>query len=344
VCGRGCAEALLCEDGECVSICALAPENCGAGGEGGSGGNSTGGTGAAAGSDSVSGGTGGSAGAAGSPAGGESSGGVAGSGAGGTNAGSSGEGGNAGESAGTAGSSAGGTNAGSSGEGGNAGESAGNECETEASEGCGLCGTRTRECQNGYWSEWSECAGQGECAANSSEACGGEILRYCTAACRWCACDETNQVPVSSGAQTANGEVTSSGAYATAFEAWQAFDAIDSMWISAQGQTPAWIAYAWSDAPRFITRYAIRFTNGTLTSRAPRNWTVEGRSGDGEWAMLDTRVDEIDWGGTERREFEIPTPAAYDEYRLTIADDNDSRTGIEVVSISRLEFIGAACP
>ncbi|MFP2925901.1 hypothetical protein ACLESO_11915 [Pyxidicoccus sp. 3LG] len=152
-------------------------------------------------------------------------------------------------------------------------------------------------------------------------------------------------VPVMTGASTPSGTVTRSGILSSSYEAWRAFDTVDSgasMWLSEVGQTPAWIAYEWPDAPRTVTHYAIKFVNGDLASRAPKNWTMEGWNGTA-WVVLDTRTNEVNWGTVERRQYPVASPGAYRKYRLQFTDDNDARTGIETISIGRVEFLNCSC-
>jgi hypothetical protein len=135
-----------------------------------------------------------------------------------------------------------------------------------------------------------------------------------------------------------SGRVTRSGVYSVDYEAWKAFDGDNaSMWISATFQTPAWISYNFG-SPQIVTQYAITFSNGSLTTRAPKDWTLQGWSGSA-WVNIDTRSGQINWAGTERRQYSIAAPGNYSQYRLNIIDDNDSRTGVVVISIGRLEFI-----
>ncbi|MFP2906569.1 SBBP repeat-containing protein [Pyxidicoccus sp. 3LFB2] len=150
-------------------------------------------------------------------------------------------------------------------------------------------------------------------------------------------------VPVMTGPTTPSGIVTRSGAFGTAYEAWQAFDATGSMWISGHNQTPAWIAYEVANGPKTVHRYAINFNNGSLTTRAPKQWTFEGWNGF-TWEVLDTRTNQVNWAGVERREFTLATPGAYTRYRLHITDDNDTRAGIVVVSMYKLELINCSTP
>ncbi|MCP3141818.1 SBBP repeat-containing protein [Pyxidicoccus xibeiensis] len=147
-----------------------------------------------------------------------------------------------------------------------------------------------------------------------------------------------NLVPVMTGPTTPSGSVTRSGVFSTSYEAWQAFDASGSLWLSLENQTPAWLGYQWFNGAKTVNRYAINYANGSITSRAPRNWTFEGWNGS-SWVVLDTRTNQVNWAGHERREYTVATPGAYTRYRVHITDDNDTRSGIVVISIGRLELL-----
>ncbi|WP_338864800.1 hypothetical protein [Myxococcus stipitatus] len=152
----------------------------------------------------------------------------------------------------------------------------------------------------------------------------------------------TSQVPVMTSATLPGGIVTRAGAFNSTYEAWLAFDEVDtpsSMWISQTRQTPTWIGYEWTDGPRRIIRYAIRFVNGSLTSRAPKAWTLQGWDG-AQWVVVDTRTNEVNWAGSERRVYSLAADATYSKFRLHVTEDNDPRAGIEVVSMGRLELLG----
>ncbi|MCP3102847.1 hypothetical protein LZ198_28615 [Myxococcus sp. K15C18031901] len=153
-----------------------------------------------------------------------------------------------------------------------------------------------------------------------------------------------SQVPVMTGTMTPSGLASASSIYAPAFDAWKVFDNVDtsaSMWISNIGQLPVWLQYEWMDGARYVTRYALTFANGSLTSRAPRSWTLQGWTGS-TWAVLDTRTNETNWLGVERREYTIASPGAYPRYRLHVTEDNDPRTGIEVISLAKFDLMGCA--
>jgi hypothetical protein len=86
----------------------------------------------------------------------------------------------------------------------------------------------------------------------------------------------SNQVPTLSGSSPA---VSSSGEYSTSYPAWKAFDSsTSSMWISETFETPAWIAYDFASF-RKIQRYSITYSNGSITSRAPKDFQLQGWNG-----------------------------------------------------------------
>lgn len=157
-------------------------------------------------------------------------------------------------------------------------------------------------------------------------------------------CTASSQVPTMTSASTPSGMVTRSGVYGSANEAWSAFDANSStIWISETWpSTPVWIGYEWANGPRYITQYALVFNNGSLTSRAPRDFTLQGWNGSA-WVTVDSRTGEINWAGYERRQYTVSTPGSYGKYRLHITEDNDSRAAIVAISLDRLELIGGNC-
>jgi cysteine-rich repeat protein len=151
-----------------------------------------------------------------------------------------------------------------------------------------------------------------------------------------------NLVPAMTSPSTPSGTVTQSGAFNASFPGWQAFDATTSLWLSAQDQAPAWVAYEWGDGPRTVTSYAITFANGSsLESRGPRDFTLQGWNG-ATWIVIDTRTGETNWSTPPRRVYTVAAPGSYFAYKLNVTDDNDPSPGIVVISIGKLEFIG--CP
>ncbi|WP_375764742.1 FG-GAP repeat protein [Archangium gephyra] len=160
------------------------------------------------------------------------------------------------------------------------------------------------------------------------------------------ACAATPQVPAMTGLTTPSGLVTRSGTLdgSASYEAWQLFDTNkSSLWISETWTSnPVWVGYEWSDGPRSITRYALTFNNGSLTSRAPRDFTLQGWDGS-TWVTVDSRTGETQWAGVERRLYTVSRPGSYGKYRLHITDDNDDRAPIVAISLERFELIGGNC-
>lgn len=149
----------------------------------------------------------------------------------------------------------------------------------------------------------------------------------------------TNMVPFMTSATSPSGTVTSSGQLSSSYPAWKAFDSSISLWLSELYEAPAWIAYEFP-APRYIDRYSITFANGSLTSRAPKNWTFQGWTGF-SWVTLDTRANETGWSsGTHS--YTVASPDYYEKYRLRVTEDNDSRSAIVTVSIGRLTLDGCS--
>ncbi|WP_342374822.1 SBBP repeat-containing protein [Myxococcus stipitatus] len=155
----------------------------------------------------------------------------------------------------------------------------------------------------------------------------------------------TNLVPVMTSATAPSGIASASGVFnaSSLYSAWKAFDGNYSFWLSAEGQTPAWLAYQFSDGPKTVHRYAITYSNGSIVTRAPMNWTLEGWNG-AAWVVVDTRTQQTGWSSPLRREFNVASPGAYVKYRLNVTDDNDTRTGNVVISIGALELLSCAGP
>jgi hypothetical protein len=148
---------------------------------------------------------------------------------------------------------------------------------------------------------------------------------------------ESDAVPAMTGLDSAEGTITRSGVYSSSYEATNAFDGKGSLWISAVNQTPAKLGYQFKTGPRTVSGYAIKFANGSLTSRAPKDWTLRGFNGS-SWVVVDTRSNETNWAGVERRVYAVSSPGAYSAYELNITDDNDTRAGVVVASIDELEL------
>ncbi|XXF78812.1 SBBP repeat-containing protein [Myxococcaceae bacterium GXIMD 01537] len=152
-------------------------------------------------------------------------------------------------------------------------------------------------------------------------------------------------VPPMTSNTAPSGSAGSSGAFSSNYEAWQAFDSsLTSMWISAEGQTSATLSYQWTDGRRRVTKYALRYSNGSITTRAPKSWVLYGWNGQSIQppVAVDTRTNETGWAGHERREYTVANPGAYSRYYLVFSEDNDPSPGIVVISLGNVEFTGCA--
>lgn len=134
-----------------------------------------------------------------------------------------------------------------------------------------------------------------------------------------------------------NAAITTSGNLGDAYRGFQAFDSSpSSMWISASGSSPAWIAYNFV-TPVTIDKYSILYVNGSITTRAPKEWTLQGFDGS-NWITVDNRNNETKWSGYQKRSYDIASPRAFTSYKLLVTDDNDSHAGVVAVSIGDLSF------
>jgi hypothetical protein len=91
-------------------------------------------------------------------------------------------------------------------------------------------------------------------------------------------------------------------------------------------------------SPRYVNKYSITYANGSILTRAPRDWQLQGWNG-ASWANLDTRSWQRGWLGLETRSFVVTIPGTYTSYRLNVTEDNDDRpspAGIVALSIGRL--------
>ncbi len=213
-------------------------------------------------------------------------------------------------------------------------------------------------CPAGPSGGWSFCTEECPCEAEEADCdsdaeCAGDLVcvhdvgaNYgFSAAADVCLPDDacassTSQIPVMTGAASPSGTVTRSGAYSGSYEAWKAFDASNSMWLSEAWEDPAWVSYQWASGTRLIDRYEISFANGSsLTSRAPRDWTFQGWNGS-SWVILDTRTNQTGWSGSQTRSFDVSNPGHYSRYRLHVTEDNDNRADVVVLSVAGLSMYG----
>lgn len=144
-------------------------------------------------------------------------------------------------------------------------------------------------------------------------------------------------VPILSGP---NASVIESGNFNSSYPSWSAFDgSLSSMWISKTWETPAILGYDFETAVE-VTQYAIHYSNGSIKTRAPKEFTLQGSNDNGNsWSTVDTQTNQTNWAGLERRLYDVSNPGLYSQYRLVVTDDNDSRSGVVVISIGDFDLL-----
>lgn len=215
-----------------------------------------------------------------------------------------------------------------------------------------ICALAT-DCGNNLCERGEDCStcsfDCGDCAVCGDSTCdAGETCSNCSWDCGqcpgWKVC--TNQVPAMTSPTAPSGQVTRSSVFNSGFEGFQAFDSSStSMWVSNVGQTPAWVAYA-ATSPRYVNKYSITYSNGTILTRAPRDWELQGWNGS-SWTTIHSRVGQRSWLGLETRSFVVTLPASYTSYRLHVTEDNDDRpspAGIVALSLGRLTLESCSDP
>lgn len=143
-----------------------------------------------------------------------------------------------------------------------------------------------------------------------------------------------------SGPTDHSGTVTAKSQYSSTYAGWNAFSANRQMWISGVYDSPTWIEYKFNQE-REIWAYRFFFANGSLTSRAPKHFEFQVYS-NGNWKTVDSRCCETDWHPVEERTFSMSTSVVGDRFRILFHDDNDSRNGVVVISLRRIQFLGSA--
>lgn len=81
-----------------------------------------------------------------------------------------------------------------------------------------------------------------------------------------------------------------------------------------------WIAYEFT-AAKTITRYTLQAMASFASFPAngyPKSWTFDGYNGSG-WDVLDTQANVAVWSTSEKRTYDISSPASYSKYRLNIS-------------------------
>lgn len=125
------------------------------------------------------------------------------------------------------------------------------------------------------------------------------------------------------------------------YRAWMAFSDINGhghTWISGVYDSPTWISYDHKRSVK-VRAYRFYFTNGGLTSRAPKHFQLQTERS-GVWETIDERKHETNWQGAEERTYCLKEEAVGQKFRIMFFDDNDVRSGVVVISLTRIQFLG----
>lgn len=151
-----------------------------------------------------------------------------------------------------------------------------------------------------------------------------------------------DQVPAMTGYTAPSGTVTTNDDFNGA--AWKAFsDANEdgASWNTntvAANPTSKWAAYEFTSA-KTIARYTIK-VSASYNNRGPKSWNFQGWNGS-SWVTLDTRTGVSAWGVSEKRTYDIASPASYQKYRVEFTEVQS--TGMTLI-IEEIEMIEAITP
>ncbi|PGC56724.1 hypothetical protein COM24_07885 [Bacillus toyonensis] len=113
-------------------------------------------------------------------------------------------------------------------------------------------------------------------------------------------------------------------------------------WQSSESAPfPHWIMYEWEAVTKIVNKYKIRSRkNLQYVNQSPKSWVFKGLSlGSNEWVDLDTRVNQVNWGEYEEREYAFENNSGYRAYALVVSETNGfQEDGVFPVNIDELEF------
>ena len=134
--------------------------------------------------------------------------------------------------------------------------------------------------------------------------------------------------------------LTASSAYPY-YPAWYAFDSYaNTLWLSDLFPGITTVEYDFQQ-PTDIHEYTLTYANGSITSRAPKSFELQGWNGY-KWLQLDYRDNQQAWAGFEQRTYAVTNPGSYSKYRLYFTEDNDDRDSIVMLSLGDIELMGCA--
>ncbi|MFS0855121.1 SPRY domain-containing protein [Paenibacillus taichungensis] len=101
-------------------------------------------------------------------------------------------------------------------------------------------------------------------------------------------------IPQMTSNTTPNGRAFSSSTLSSTYEAWRAFDRVDSGFYASENNSGGigYLGYEFT-TPIRIGKYALRCASTEITTRPPKDWTFEGSNDGNSWVILDTQANQI---------------------------------------------------
>ena len=154
-----------------------------------------------------------------------------------------------------------------------------------------------------------------------------------------------NIIPTMISNTSPSGVVSASNAR-TGYEAWKAFDSINTgssdIWLVDGGTTVGWISYEFEE-PKLVSAYSIETQYGSnMWNRAPKSWTFEGSNNGTNWIVLDERT--VTWNTitttSESKTFMFPNIVPFKMYRINIEENSGNSTFLSIGRIQMFETAG----
>mgnify|MGYP002347533338 CR=1 FL=1 len=138
-----------------------------------------------------------------------------------------------------------------------------------------------------------------------------------------------NLIPIMTSNTTPSGIASASGYYDLAYNAFKAFDHINSSiycWYTNNIPT-GWLQYKFTNSQR-VVKYLVTSrnisSNTDLPMGAPKSWTFEGSNDGTNFNILDTQQNITDWISDETKEFTFNNINTYLYYKINISASNST--------------------
>jgi len=127
--------------------------------------------------------------------------------------------------------------------------------------------------------------------------------------------------------------VASASTLVAGYEAYRAFDNSLTTYWRVTSTTTSWVKLDFGSA-KTIKAYTL-YVLSTQSTRAPKNWTIQGSNNDIDYDVIDTQTNITTW--TTTNFFVISTPGSYRYYRINITNNNEGTTYTYIYGLRYLE-------